>query len=258
MFDLRGKVALITGGASGIGLAECQIFTELGAKVVLADVRADEGRRQAELLGDDNCMFVQLDVSQPDQWKAAVDRTLAQFGVLNCLLNNAGILRATPIETANVEDYMAVTSINQVGTFLGIQAVIPAMRENGGGSIVNVASTSGVQGSPGPIIAYTASKFAVRGMTRAAAIELGPLGIRVNTLVPGMLDTPMNTGDPAVLNAVNSLARLLPIARLGQPGECASVAAFLCSDAASFCTGADFIADGGYLAGSLPNEDTLK
>lgn len=254
MFDLKGKVALITGGASGIGLAECRLFIDLGAQVVLADVRAEEGRKHADALGADRCAFVELDVSKPDAWKAAVDRVVGRFGGLDCLLNNAGILRATPIETTDLADYMEIVNVNQVGTFLGIQAVVPAMRQRGGGSIVNVSSTSGVQGSPGSIIAYTASKFAVRGMTRAAAIELGPLRIRVNTLVPGVLDTPMNTTNPSVLGAVEALARLQPIPRLGQPEECARVAAFLCSDAASYCTGSDFVVDGGFLAGGLPLE----
>ena len=258
MFDLQGKVAVITGGASGLGLAECRLFIELGGRVVLADTAADEGQERARALGDEYCRFVKLDVSQPDQWKTAVNKTVEHFGALDCLVNNAGILRATPIETADAAQYMQTININQLGTFLGIQAVIPAMRERGGGSIVNIASTSGVSATPAPIIAYTASKFAVRGMTRAAAIELGPLGIRVNTVVPGILETPMNTSNPAVLKAVNSLTRLQPIARMGQPEECARMVAFLCSDAASYCTGADFTVDGGFLAGSLPTEDTMK
>lgn len=231
MFDLVGKVALITGGASGIGLAMCRLFAELGARVVLAGVRVEEGRGVAAAIGAERCTFVQLDVAQPGQWTAVVGRAVEQFGKLDCLVNNAGIFRVTPIETASVADYMEVISINQLGTFLGMQAVVPATRDAGGGSIVNVASTAGVQASSGPVIAYTASKFAVRGMTRSAAIELGALGIRVNTLIPGMIDTPMNSIDPAMLGAVTALARLQPIPRLGQPEECARLAAFLSSDA---------------------------
>ena len=257
MFDLAGKVALVTGGARGIGLAECRLFVELGAKVVLADLRMEEGRSAASAIGEARCVFGPLDVKQPDQWRSTVSVAVSHFGKLDCLVNNAGIFRATPIETATVEDYMEVVGINQVGTFLGIQAVIPAMRDAGGGSIVNVASTAGVQASPGPIIAYTASKFAVRGMTRSAAIELGPLGIRVNTLIPGMIETPMNTESEAVMKAISALARLQPIPRLGQADECARLAAFLLSDAASYCTGSDFAADGGFLAGSLPNEGSM-
>lgn len=257
MLDLAGKVAIVTGGARGMGLAECRLFAELGAKVVLADVRADEGRRAARAIGEARCMFVALDVTQPDQWKSAVALAVDRFGKIDCLVNNAGIFRATPIETATVEDYMEVIGVNQIGTFLGIQTVTPAMRDAGGGSIVNVASTAGIQASPGPIIAYTASKFAVRGMTRSAAIQLGPLGIRVNTLIPGLIKTPMNTESDAVMNAISAMARLQPIARLGHADECARLAAFLLSDASSYCTGSDFAADGGLLAGSLLNEGSL-
>lgn len=258
MIDLQGKVALVTGGASGIGLAECQLFAELGAKVVLADVRVEEGQDATAAIGTNRCVFAALNVSQPEHWQAAVECAVTRFGRLDCLVNNAGIFRSTPIETTSATEYMDVVSVNQLGTFLGIQAVVPAMRDVGGGSIVNVASTAGVQASPGPVIAYTASKFAVRGMTRVAAIELGPLGIRVNTLIPGMIDTPMNRGNPAMLDAVSALARLQPIPRLGRPEECARLAAFLCSDAASYCTGSDFAADGGFLAGSLPNEGSMR
>lgn len=257
MIDLSGKVALVTGGARGIGLAECRLFAELGAKVVLADLRIEEGKSAADAIGA-HCIFAPLDVTQPDQWASAVSTAVDHFGKLDCLVNNAGIFRATPIETATVNDYMEVVGVNQLGTFLGIQAVIAAMRAAGGGSIVNVASMAGVQASPGPIIAYTASKFAVRGMTRSAAIELGPMGIRVNTLIPGMIETPMNTENVAVMKAISALARSQPIARLGQANECARLAAFLLSDAASYCTGSDFAADGGFLAGSLPNEGSMS
>ncbi len=257
MFDLAGKVLLVTGGARGIGLAECRLFADLGAKVVLADVRLEEGQSAANAIGEKRCVFAPLDVRQPDQWTSAVSLATRRFGRLDGLANNAGIFRTTPIETATVDDFMEVVGVNQVGTFLGIQAVISAMRAAGGGSIVNVASTAGVRASPGPIIAYTASKFAVRGMTRSAAIELGPLGIRVNCLIPGMIETPMNMESDAVMTAISTLARLQPIARLGQAEECARLAAFLLSDAASYCTGSDFAADGGFLAGSLPNEGSL-
>lgn len=257
MFDLKGKVALITGGARGMGLAECCLFAELGAKVVMTDIRLDEGKVMAAKIGKERCVFVEHDVSSLEQWQSSVALAVDHFGKLDCLVNNAGIFGAAPIETASVEDYMRVVRVNQLGTFLGMQAVVPAMREAGGGSIVNVASTAGVQASPGPIAAYSATKFAVRGMTRSAAIELGPLGIRVNTFIPGMIDTPMNNENEAIFAAVNGLARLQPIARLGTPEECARLVAFISSEAASYCTGADFLADGGFLAGSLPNEGSM-
>lgn len=257
MMDLEGKVALVTGGASGIGYATAEVFVGLGAKVMLADLNVDAGEAAAAAIGPEYCSFMPLDVAQPEQWQNAVARVVERFGKLDCLVNSAGIFRATPIETTDAAGYLDVVLVNQLGCFLGIQAVTSAMRDAGGGSIVNLASTAAVQASPGPVIAYTASKFAVRGMTRAAAIELGPLGIRVNTLIPGMIDTPMNRGNAAMLSAVSALARLQPIPRLGQPEECARLAAFLCSDAASYCTGSDFVADGGFLAGSLPNEGSL-
>lgn len=257
MIDLDGKVVLVTGGARGIGLAQCRLFRELGARVVLADVRIEEGEEAAGDLGSD-CVFARLDVSDRGHWQAAVALALETFGRLDGLANTAGIFGATPLATASVEDYLRIVMVNQIGTFLGIQAVMEAMREAGGGSIVNYASTAGVQASPGPIIAYAASKFAVRGMTRSAAIELGPMGIRVNTLIPGMIDTPMNTDSSAMLAAVSALARLQPIARLGRAEECAKLAAFLLSDASSYCTGADFLADGGFLAGSLPNDGSMS
>ncbi|MGE3746918.1 MAG: SDR family oxidoreductase [Sphingomonadaceae bacterium] len=256
MFDLKDKVALISGGARGMGEAEAQLFCQLGAKVVIGDMRDGEGKAAAAKIGEASCAYVHLDVTRPESWQEAVAFVMERFGKLNVLVNNAGIFAGSPLATQSLEEYMRVININQVGTFLGIQAAIAPMREAGGGSIVNVSSLAGLQGSPGPTLAYTASKFAVRGMTRAAAIELGPLGIRVNVLIPGVIDTPMNTENPAVLSAVSDIARRQPIARLGHAIECARMAAFLASDASSYCTGSDFAADGGVLAGQLKSESS--
>lgn len=258
MITLAGKVALISGGARGLGAAECALFADLGAKVMLGDVRADEARATAARIGEERCRFTPLDVTDPVSWREAVERTVTRFGRLDILVNNAGIFLGSPIEETTLDEYMRVVMINQVGTFLGMQAVVPAMRAAGGGSIVNVASVAGVLASPGPTLAYTATKFAVRGMTRAAAIELAPANIRVNVLVPGTFDTPMNSENAAVMRAVTATAARQPISRLGRADEIAPMAAFLASDAASYCTGADYMVDGGMLAGHLRSDESFS
>jgi 3alpha(or 20beta)-hydroxysteroid dehydrogenase len=250
MLDLKGKVILISGGARGQGEADGRLFVELGAQVVLADILDDSGRAVAAELGS-AAAYVHLDVTQPQDWRLAVANTVERFGRLDVLVNNAGIVAAGALESQSLDDYMRIIMVNQVGCFLGMQAVIPQMRAVGGGSIVNVASINAVIASPVPLTAYTASKFAMRGMTKSAAIELGPLNIRVNTLIPGAILTPMNTGDPAIFAAVDRVTKRQPIARFAQPRETAQMVAFLASDASAFCTGADFVVDGGVLAGSL-------
>lgn len=249
MIDLNGRVAVISGAARGIGAATAHLFTQLGARVVVADLDEQEGAAVAAASPSGSAVFHRLDVSDADQWREVIDHAVATFGKLDILFNCAGIFAGVPTDAQPLDLYRRVIDINQVGTFLGIQAAIPAMRASGGGSIINVSSLAGVQGSPGPTLAYTASKFAVRGMTRAAAIEFGPENIRVNCLVPGNIDTPMNSGNPAVFRAVSDLASRQPIPRMGKAEECAAMVAFLASDAASFCTGADYYVDGGLLAG---------
>ena len=250
LVDLSGKVALVTGGARGIGAAVAELFVQLGARVVIGDVRDEQGRSLAEKLGP-SCLYVPLDVTQPAAWKTAVAKTGDRFGNVNVLMNNAGIVAPGPIETQPLEDYLKIIMVNQVGCFLGMQAAVPAMRAAGGGSIINVSSIAGVIGNPAPLAAYTASKFAVRGMTKIAAIELGPENIRVNVLIPGAILTEMNTSDPAMYAALQKATKRHPIPRFAPPSEMANIAAFLASDASSFCTGADFAADGGVLAGIL-------
>src|SRR5689334_22188922 len=180
MGRLDGKVAIVSGAARGQGEAEARLFVAEGAKVVLGDVLDDVGGKVAESLGDD-ARYVHLDVANPDDWRAAVDTARSTFGKLNVLINNAGILKVGAIETQPLEEYLSVINVNQVGCFLGMQAVIPAMRDAGGGSIVNTSSVSGLIGTVG-LAAYTASKFAIRGMTKVAAMELGHSGIRVNSV----------------------------------------------------------------------------
>src|SRR5918992_1751388 len=189
MGRLEGRVALITGGARGQGDATARRFVEEGARVVIADILDDEGKAVAEELGD-AAHYMHLDVREESQWADAVAETERLFGSLNVLLNNAGILSFGSIEKTSVEDYKAIFDVNQLGVFLGMRAAIPALKKAGGGSIINVSSVEGLKGMAG-LISYASSKFAVTGMTKVAAVELGPFGIRANSIHPGAIDTPM-------------------------------------------------------------------
>jgi 3alpha(or 20beta)-hydroxysteroid dehydrogenase len=247
---LDGRVALISGGARGQGEAEARLLVARGARVVLGDVLVDDGRRVADDLGAD-ARFVTLDVGEPSQWAEAVAATLEAFGTLDVLVNNAGIVRAGAIESVAVDDYMEAVRVNQLGCVLGMQSVVPTMRAQGRGSIVNVSSIAGLQGVAGAV-PYVATKWAIRGMTKTAAIELGHDGIRVNSVHPGVIDTLM-TNNPQFADVdKQAVFDAFPIPRIGTPEEVAEVIAFLASDASSYCTGAEFIVDGGAVAGRPP------
>jgi 3alpha(or 20beta)-hydroxysteroid dehydrogenase len=250
---LAGKVALVSGGARGQGEAEVRLFVAEGAKVVFGDVLDDLGEAVAKDLGGD-AIYLHHDVRREDDWNRAVAEAVSQFGSLDVLVNNAGILSMGVLtHETSLEEYMRVIQVNQIGVFLGMRAALPAMLRNRRGSIVNISSTNGMSGYGGTI-AYTASKFAVRGMTKNAALEYGKAGIRVNSIHPGGIDTPMTRpenlgGLGEVAEAAGDLYGMFPIPRPGQPEEVANLALFLASDEASFCTGAEYLVDGGMLAG---------
>ena len=252
MGRLDGKVALISGAARGMGQAEARLFSAEGAKVALCDVRDAEGKAAAEEIGA-NAIYQHLDVTDEDEWEAAVAATTGAFGKLDVLVNNAGIAEAAPLAEMKLDSYRRVTEVNQTGVFLGMRAVIEAMTAAGGGSILNISSIDGLVGMNN-IISYVASKWAVRGMTKAAAMELGPRGIRVNSIHPGFIHTSMGVEDESDRPAIHALldahtARLAPLGRSGEPEEIAKLALFLASDESSYSTGSEFVADGGLIAG---------
>ena len=245
--ELDGKVAIITGAARGQGAAAARLFVEEGARVVVADVADDTGKAFAESLGE-AAYYRHLDVSSEDDWASVVDEAQRTFGAVNVLVNNAGVLHFSSVEETTLADYERVVRINQFGCFLGMRAVIPAMTAAGGGSIVNISSIEGLAGMP-YTVAYAASKFAIRGMTKVAALELGARGIRVNSVHPGMIDTKMvqdAIGGHEV--DVSPVTRKLAIKRVGRADEIAQLVLFLASDRSSYSTGAEFVADGGSTA----------
>jgi 3alpha(or 20beta)-hydroxysteroid dehydrogenase len=246
-FDLTGKRALITGGARGQGACEARLFAESGAQVLIADVLAGAGRELAESIGS-AARFVELDVTKPEQWGDAITVAETELGGLDVLVNNAGIVRAAPFLEMALADYRAVVEVNQIGCFLGMQSAAPLMIRAGGGSIVNVSSIAGMKGAAG-VMGYAASKWAIRGMTKTAALELGVHNIRVNSVHPGTIDTPMV--NVAEFDGVDRDAyfRDMPVPRMGRSEEIAVLVAFLASDASTYCTGSEFLADGGELAG---------
>jgi 3alpha(or 20beta)-hydroxysteroid dehydrogenase len=247
MGRLDGKVALITGASQGQGEAHARLFAEEGAYVVLGDIQDSEGRAIAAEIGT-RARYVHLDVTSEEDWANALEATM-DFGRLDVLLNNAGIVRVSAIEQTSLQQYLDVIMVNEVGTFLGMRTVVPTMSACGTGSIINISSTAGFQGVPGAI-SYSASKFAVRGMTKAAALELGHRGIRVNSIHPGAVDTPQLAQDDFAGFDRRTYLRTLPIPRMCSPREVAYLALFLASDESLYCTGAEFVIEGGMLAGA--------
>ncbi|MFN3472521.1 MAG: SDR family NAD(P)-dependent oxidoreductase [Blastomonas sp.] len=244
---LEGRIAIITGASRGQGEATARLFAEAGARVVLADVSEPEGSAVAASIGAGS-MFHQLDVSSEESWAKLMDRVKAQWGAPDILVNNAGIVH--PVDALSLEkaDFERVLSINLIGAWLGIKAVAPGMIEKGKGAIVNIVSSSGLIGMNG-LTAYMSSKWALRGLTKNCAMELGYRGIRVNAVFPGGINTRMGnvTNDPP--EELNKYYTGQTIQRIGEPEEVAQASLFLCSDDASYITGAEIAVDGGQTLG---------
>ena len=242
---LEGKVAIVTGAARGQGEAHARRFVAEGAKVLLTDVLDAEGEAVATSLGDAGA-YRHLDVSSEDEWIAAVADAEERFGPVSILVNNAGILDFAPIHQQDVDRFRRVIEVNLIGTMLGMKSVARSMKRAGGGSIINVSSNGGIWGLPS-LGAYVSSKWAVRGLSKTAALDLGPIGVRVNSLHPGGIDTPMtNFGGES---DESTFAKSLPIPRMGRVEEVSNVVTFLASDEASYVTGAEWSVDGGATAG---------
>ncbi|MFE7797347.1 glucose 1-dehydrogenase [Nocardia sp. NPDC057440] len=244
---LDGKVALITGGARGMGAEHVRRFVAEGARVVFGDVLDAEGKQlQAEIGAD--CHYVHHDVTSEADWAAAVAAARTEYGRLDVLVNNAGILRFQSIAEMSLADFTTIMTVNVTGAWLGIKTATAALTEAGGGSIVNISSVEGFIGAAN-LSAYSASKFAIRGLTKSAARELGKHGIRVNSIHPGGIATPMTAAAGSGVDGSTFFAGL-PISRWGQPGEVSEAAVFLASDGASYCTGTEIVVDGGMLTGA--------
>lgn len=245
MGRLDGKIAIITGAARGQGAEEARLFVAEGATVVLTDVLDEDGERTAA--GLERAEYLHLDVRSESEWQQVVDGTVARHGRVDILVNNAAIDLDRRFEATSVEEFERVVAINQTGVFLGMRTVANAMITAGhGGSIINISSVAGLEAVRGRA-AYGASKWAVRGMTKVAALEWGKRGIRVNSVHPGLIETPMTAEQRAFTDPeVRAKAeRAIPIGRMGQPIDIANMVLFLASDESSYCTGQEFTVDGG-------------
>jgi len=244
---LAGKVALVSGGASGIGAAHVRVFAAEGAKVVAGDLQEDKGRAVVEEVkkSGGEAVFVRLDVSKEEDWAKAVQEAVSRFGKLTTLINNAGIYWPQGIEAETLDGWNKMVAVNQTGVWLGMKAAVPVMRSAGGGAIVNISSLYGLIGSPSSIT-YHATKGAVRLMTKAAALEYARQGIRANSIHPGQIDTPILAGLTPEQN--EQIKAATPVGRMGRPEEIAYGSLYLCSDEAAFVTGAELVIDGGWFA----------
>ncbi|MGE0823219.1 MAG: glucose 1-dehydrogenase [Candidatus Binatia bacterium] len=244
---LAGKVALISGGASGIGAAHVRIFVAEGAKVVAGDIQEEQGKAvvaEVNTAGGE-AVFVRLDVSKAEDWDNAVKTAVSHFGKLTTLINNAGIYWPQGVEAETLDGWQKMIAVNQTGVWLGMKAAIPEIRKAGGGAIVNISSLYGIIGSPSSI-SYHATKGAVRIMSKAAALEYARQGIRVNSIHPGQINTPILAGLTPEQDA--QIREATPLGRMGKPEEIAYGSLYLCSDEAAFTTGIELIIDGGWSA----------
>ena len=236
---VEGKVALISGGARGMGASHARLLVEEGAKVVIGDILDDEGKALAAEINaiGDAARYVHLDVTQPDQWDAAVATATSEFGKLDVLVNNAGIVALGQLKNFDLAKWQKVIDVNLTGTFLGMRVAVEPMTAAGGGSIINVSSIEGLRGAPA-VHPYVASKWAVRGLAKSAALELAPLNIRVNSIHPGFIRTPMTAKLPEDMVTI-------PLGRPGESREVSTFVVFLASDESSYATGSEFVMDGG-------------
>lgn len=243
MNRLSEKVVIITGAAQGMGETHARLFLEEGAKVVLTDLNEEKGQALVDELGE-NAIFVKQNVASEEDWSNVIEKAEEAFGPVNVLVNNAGITMAKNMMDITLEDYRRIVDINQVSVFLGMKAVVPSMKKAGGGSIVNISSINGLVAGA---VAYTDTKFAVRGMTKAAAINLAPMGIRVNSVHPGVIATPMVVQEDTKA-AVEAFSKQIPLKRVAEPKEVSNMVLFLASDESSYSTGSEFVIDGGITA----------
>jgi len=245
MGRLDGKVALISGGARGMGEQEARLFAAEGASVVITDVLDDDGKQTAADIGA-AATYHHHDVTRETDWTSVVDAVLAEHGQIDVLINNAGIFRFGATTTTTEDEYRQIIDVNQVGVFLGMKTVLPHMIERRSGSVINISSVAGLMGSPG-MIAYGASKWAVRGMTKGAAKEVAAFGVRVNSIHPGIIDTPMGQqfDEAGVMQIV---LQQVPVGRQAEAVEVARLALYLASDDSIYSTGSEFVVDGGMTA----------
>ena len=236
MGRVDGKVALISGGARGMGASHARMLVDEGAKVVIGDILDDEGEALADELGE-AARYVRLDVTQPEHWESAVSTAVSEFGHLNVLMNNAGIVALGKLQKFDLAKWQKVLDVNLTGTFLGMRASIDSMIAAGGGSIINVSSIEGLRGAP-MVHPYVASKWAVRGLSKSAALELAPHKIRVNSIHPGFIRTPMTKHLPDDTVTI-------PLGRPAESEEVSTFVVFLASDESSYATGSEFVMDGG-------------
>jgi len=246
---LNGKVVLITGAASGIGAAHVRVFAANGAKVVAGDIQDEKGRGVVDevVKQGGQAAYLHLDVVEPANWTEAVGETVRRFGKLTTLINNAGIANTHGVEAETLEGWNRVVAVDQTAVWLGMKAAIPAMLQAGGGAIVNISSVFGIIGSPG-FIAYHGAKGAVRLITKAAALEYARRGIRVNSIHPGIIATPIIESTRIAGDMIERFQAATPMGRMGRPEEIAYGSLYLCSDEASFVTGAELVIDGGWTA----------
>ncbi len=247
MARLADKITIVTGGARSMGAVTAKLFAAQGATVVVCDILESEGRAVATEIGGDS-MFAKLDVASEANWQALGEAVMARYGRIDVLVNNAGMLHFSGLLETKVEDLERLLRVNLIGCFLGMKTIAPLMIKGGKGAIVNISSVDGMKGSNG-MTAYAASKWGVRGITKVAALELGHQGVRVNSVHPGGVDTPMSNPNKLPASELSSSYTDVPLQRIGDPSEIAQASLFLASDDASYINGAELAVDGGWTAG---------